>query len=75
VDEATLRAMLLQNLELSRSDPERAHEMYHQDAVLEFPQSGERFVGVENFREWRSLLRRGLGATGVAGQVESLAVA
>ena len=21
---------------------------------LEFPQSGERFVGVENFREWRS---------------------
>jgi hypothetical protein len=75
VDEATLRAMLLQNLELSGSDPERAHEMYHQDAVLEFPQSGERFVGVENFREWRSLLRRGLGATGVAGQVESLAVA
>ena len=28
--------------------------MYHDDAVLEFPQSGERFVGVENFREWRS---------------------
>jgi hypothetical protein len=27
--------------------------MYHDDAVLEFPQSGERFVGVENFREWR----------------------
>jgi hypothetical protein len=24
------------------------------DAVLEFPQSGERFVGVENFSEWRS---------------------
>ena len=23
------------------------------DAVLEFPQSGERFEGVENFREWR----------------------
>jgi hypothetical protein len=22
--------------------------------VLEFPQSGERFVGVANFREWRS---------------------
>jgi hypothetical protein len=30
------------------------HEMYHDDAVLEFPQSGECFVGVENFREWRS---------------------
>jgi hypothetical protein len=24
------------------------------DAVLELPQSGERFVGVENLREWRS---------------------
>jgi hypothetical protein len=28
--------------------------MYHDDAVLEFPYSGERFVGVENLREWRS---------------------
>ena len=35
-------------------DPERSHAMYRDDAVLEFPQSGERFVGVENFREWRS---------------------
>lgn len=31
-----------------------AHEMYADDAVLEFPQSGERFEGVENFREWRA---------------------
>jgi len=46
--------MLLQNLEHSASDPELAHKMYHEDAVFEFPQSGERFVGVENFREWRS---------------------
>ena len=30
-----------------------AHEIYHDDAVLEFPQSGERFEGVANFREWR----------------------
>jgi hypothetical protein len=28
--------------------------MYAEDAVLEFPQSGERFEGVANFREWRS---------------------
>jgi hypothetical protein len=28
--------------------------MHHTDVVLEFPQSGERFDGVENFREWRS---------------------
>jgi len=36
------------------SDPDLSHEMYHDDAVLEFSQSGERFVGVENCREWRS---------------------
>ena len=54
MDAATVRAMLEQNFENSGSDPEKAHEMYHDDAVLEFPQSGERFVGVENFREWRS---------------------
>ena len=55
MDEVTVRAMLLQNLEYSRSDPALAHEMYDDDAVLEFPQSGERFEGVENFREWRSI--------------------
>jgi SnoaL-like domain len=54
MDAATLRAMLEQHFEYARSDPDRAHAMYHDDAVLEFPQSGERFVGVENFREWRS---------------------
>jgi hypothetical protein len=54
MDAATVRAMLERHFELSRSDPVRAHEIYHDDAVLEFPQSGERFVGVENFREWRS---------------------
>ena len=30
-----------------------SHELYHDDAVLEFPQSGERFEGVANFRAWR----------------------
>jgi hypothetical protein len=54
MDESTLRAMLEQQFEYGHSDPVRSHEMYHDDAVLEFPQSGERFVGVENFREWRS---------------------
>ena len=29
------------------------HHLYHDDAVLEFPQSGERFEGLVNFREWR----------------------
>ena len=46
--------MLEEHFEHSGSDPDRAHAMYHDDAVLEFPQSGERFVGVDNFREWRS---------------------
>ena len=46
--------MIEQHFELSSSDPERAHEMYHEDAVLEFPQSGERFLGLENIRGWRS---------------------
>jgi hypothetical protein len=54
MDAKTVRAMLEQNLELSRSNPEKAHEIYAEDAVLEFPQSGERFAGVESFREWRS---------------------
>jgi hypothetical protein len=54
MDAATIEAMLMQHFEHSGSDPERAHAMYHRDAVLEFPQSGERFEGVDNFREWRS---------------------
>jgi hypothetical protein len=52
MDEATVRAMLEQHF--AGGDPEQSHAMYHDDAVLEFPQSGERFVGVENLREWRS---------------------
>jgi hypothetical protein len=52
MDTATVRAMLEQHF--GSSDPMVGHEMYHDDAVLEFPQSGERFVGVDNFREWRS---------------------
>jgi hypothetical protein len=35
------------------TDVDGSHEMYHEDAVLEFPQSGERFEGVANFLEWR----------------------
>ncbi len=46
--------MLEEQFEYAHSDPERSHEIYHEDAVLEFPQSGERFDGVAGFREWRS---------------------
>ena len=52
MDETTVRAMLEQHF--ASADPQLSHAMYHDDAVLEFPQSGERFVGVENLREWRS---------------------
>lgn len=48
-----MRALYLRYAQHSRTDPERAHAMYHPDAVLEFPQSGERFEGVENMRGWR----------------------
>jgi hypothetical protein len=38
-------------------DPTRVEEdheaTYHEDAVLEFPQSGERFRGRERFQGWR----------------------
>jgi hypothetical protein len=54
MDAATVKGMLEQHFEFAGRDPDRAHAMYHEDAVLEFPQSGERFVGVENLREWRS---------------------
>lgn len=47
-----MKAMLEQHF--SSGDPEVSHAMYHDDAVLEFPQSEERFVGVDNLREWRS---------------------
>ncbi len=48
MDAATVRALL------ERHFADGSHAMYHDDAVLEFPQSGERFEGVENLREWRS---------------------
>ena len=52
MDANTIRAMLEQHF--TSGDPDSSHEMYHHDVVLEFPQSGERFEGVENLREWRS---------------------
>jgi SnoaL-like protein len=54
MDAKTVEAMLRQHFDSAASDPDHAHAMYAEDAVLEFPQSGERFVGVESLREWRS---------------------
>jgi hypothetical protein len=54
MDAATIKEMLGQHFEYARSDPAHAHAMYTEDPILECPQSGERFVGVENMREWRT---------------------
>ena len=45
--------MLARHFENAATDPELAHDMYHDDAELEFPQSGERFVGRDAFLTWR----------------------
>lgn len=38
---------------LAAGDSDGAHAIYRDDAVLEFPQSGERFEGLANFKAWR----------------------
>ena len=38
-----LEGALRRHWEFSGKDEDRSHEIYHDDAVLEFPQSGERF--------------------------------
>ncbi len=55
MDEATLLAALRRYWEYAATDQEKAHEMYHDDAVLEFPQSQERFEGKANFIAWRKI--------------------
>ena len=56
-DEARIREILQRLFEYTGADVERAEELYHEDAVLEFPQSGERFEGRAAFTEWRSNTR------------------
>jgi hypothetical protein len=51
--DSRLRVQLERHWEYSGKDEDIAHEIYADDAVLEFPQGGERYEGVENFREWR----------------------
>ena len=53
-DEATVRKVVERFFEFTGADIARAEELYHEDAVLEFPQSGERFEGRAGFTEWRS---------------------
>lgn len=53
MNDDAVRAALRRLVGPTRNDRLAAHDLYHPDAVLEFPQSGERFEGVENFLEWR----------------------
>jgi hypothetical protein len=52
MDDAAVRRALVGQFRNDR-DLDETHEIYHDDAVVEFPQSGERFVGKENFLTWR----------------------
>ena len=54
MNEAERRDQIRRYWENTGSDEEATHGIYHDDAVLDFPQSGERFEGVANFKEWRS---------------------
>lgn len=55
VDDDTRRAAVERQMQLvAEHDAVGSHALYHDDAVLEFPQSGERFEGLNNFREWRT---------------------
>lgn len=53
-DEQKRTALVRHWKHAAESDQIVAHEIYSDDVVLEFPQSGERFVGVDNVRTWRA---------------------
>jgi hypothetical protein len=55
MNEQELLAALKRHWEYEATDTETSHEIYHDDAVLEFPQSQERFEGKANFIAWRRI--------------------
>ena len=57
IDQSILLERVRQHWEYLGVDVDRAHEMYHDDAVVEFPQSGERFEGLVNFRSGGASIR------------------
>jgi hypothetical protein len=68
LDEADRQAVVERYFSFGPDEMDLAHEMYHEDAVLEFPQSGERFEGVQNSRNGVSNIRPRL-ITGCAGSL------
>ena len=56
MDDQTIRAALQRHWEASDvSDFMVEHEIYHDDAVLDYPQSGERLRGRSNIQESRTV--------------------
>ena len=53
-DTSVMLEQVRQHWEYIAKDIDRSHAMYHEDAVLEFPQSGERFEGLATFKDWRA---------------------
>ena len=54
MDDRTVRAALQRHWDASdANDFEAEHDIYHEDAVLHYPQSGERIRGRRNIRESR----------------------
>jgi hypothetical protein len=57
MDEATARAMIKDHFDTATDDFARSSEIYADDAVLEFPQGGERIRGKANILGFRSAYR------------------
>jgi len=55
MDETDILAALRSHWENETTDIDKSHELYHDHAVLEFPQSRERFEGKANFLAWRRI--------------------
>ena len=56
MDDGTVRVALKRHWDASdASDFELEHEIYHEDAVLDYPQSGERIRGRRNIQESRTV--------------------
>jgi hypothetical protein len=74
MDDQTVRAALERHWKASdASDFKTEHEIYHEDAVLDYPQSGERIRGRHNIQESRTVqpntkrfaVRRMIGSGGL----------
>ena len=74
MDDRAVRTALQRHWEASdASDFEREHEIYAEDAVLDYPQSGERIRGRRNIQESRTVqpnkkrfaIRRMIGGGGL----------